>query len=81
MINERRAVLVRVQIANSQALTHQSEMALSVSGILQRDGVSVLNTNQRPGFATVIRPVQTPDSVTNDNGVVSLALAPDAVLS
>ena len=70
MINERRAVLVRVQIANSQALTHQSEMALSVSGILQRDGVSVLNTNQRPGFATVIRPVQTPDSVTNDNGVV-----------
>lgn len=70
MINERRAVLVRVQITNPLAIANQSEIALSVSGVLQRDGVSVLNTNQRPGFATVIRLAQKPDSVTNDDGVV-----------
>ena len=38
--------------------------------LLQPDGISVLNTNQRPGFATVICPATKPDSVTNDNGVV-----------
>jgi len=70
MINERRVVLIRVQITNPLATANQSEIALSVSGTLQRDGVSVLNTNQRPGFATVIRPVQKPDSVTNDDGVI-----------
>ncbi len=70
MINERRAVLVRVQITNPLAVANQSEIALSVSGALQPDGISVLNTNQRPGFATVIRPVQKPDSVANDDGVV-----------
>jgi hypothetical protein len=80
MINECRAVLVRVQITNPLAIADQSEIALSVSGALQRDGVSVLNTNQRPGFATVIWPVQMPDSVTNNDGVVrwrwNLTLSP-----
>jgi hypothetical protein len=70
MINERRAVLVRVRITNPLAIANHSEIALSVSGALQPDGFSVLNTNQRPGFATVIQPVQKPDSVTNDDGVV-----------
>ena len=30
----------------------------------------MLNTNQRPGFVTVICPATKPDAVTNDNGVV-----------
>lgn len=82
MINERRAVLVRVQITNPLTTAVQSEIALSVSGALRPDEVSVLNTNQRPGFATVICPVQKPDSMTNDEGVVrwrwNLTLAPHA---
>lgn len=80
MINERRAVLLRVQITNPLATAVQSEIALSVSGALRPDGVSVLNTNQRPGFATVISPVQKPDSITNDEGVIrwrwNLTLSP-----
>ena len=70
MINEQRAVLVRVQIANPSTTKTNVELALSVSGLLQPDGISVLNTNQRPGFATVVCPATKPDSVTNDNGVV-----------
>jgi hypothetical protein len=70
MINEQRAVLVRVQIANPSGTKTNVEMALSVSGSLQPDGISVLNTNQRPGFATVICPATKPSSVTNDHGVV-----------
>ena len=70
MINEQRAVLVRVQVANPLSIRTNVELALSVSGWLQPDGISVLNTNQRPGFATVVCPVRKPDSVTNDNGVI-----------
>jgi len=70
MINEQRAVLVRVQIANPTMTKTNVEMALSVSGLLQPDGISILNTNQRPGFATVVCPATKPDSVTNDNGFV-----------
>ena len=70
MINEQRGVMVRVQIANSSETKTNVELALSLSGWLQSDGISVLNTNQRPGFATITRPATKPDSVTNDNGVV-----------
>ncbi|HSY18225.1 MAG TPA: hypothetical protein VK815_07825 [Candidatus Acidoferrales bacterium] len=70
MINEQRAVLVRVQIANPSMTKTNVEVALSVSGLLQPDGISVLNTNQRPGFATVICPATKPDSVTNDHSVI-----------
>jgi hypothetical protein len=70
MINEQRAVLVRVQIANPSATKTNVEFAVSLSGWLQSDGISVLNTNQRPGFATAVRPATKPDSVTNDSGVV-----------
>jgi len=70
MINEQRAVLVRVQIANPAATKTHIELTLSVSGILQADGISVLNTSQRPGFVTVICPATKPDAVTNDNGIV-----------
>ena len=70
MINEQRAVLVHVQIANPTATKTNIELTLSVPGDLQADGISVLNTNQRPGFVTVICPVTKPDTVTNDNGIV-----------
>ena len=71
MINEQRAVMVRVQILNVSTTKTNVELALSVSGCLQPDTISVLNTNQRPGFATVVCPSAKPDSVTNDHGVVS----------
>lgn len=70
MINEQRAVLVHIQIANPATTKTNLELALSVSGILQADGISVLNTSQRPGFVTVICPSIKPDAVTNDNGIV-----------
>ena len=70
MINEQRAVLVRIQIANPAATETNTELTLSVSGGLQADGISVLNTNQRPGFVTAICPATKPDAVTNDNGVI-----------
>ena len=70
MINEQRAVLVRIQIANPSAVKTNVEIELSVSGVLQPDTISVLNTNQRPGFATVICPATKAGSVTGDNGVI-----------
>lgn len=70
MINEQRAVLVRIEITNPGTTETNAEFTLSVPGDLQADGISVLNTKQRKGFATVIYPATKPDSVTNDNGVV-----------
>ena len=70
MINEQRAVLVRVQITNPAATQTNVELTLSVPGMLQADGISVLNTNQRPGFVTVICPATKPDAVTNDNSII-----------
>jgi hypothetical protein len=70
MINEQRAVLVRIQIANPATTQTNVELTLSVSGSLQADGISVLNTSQRPGFVTVICPATKPDAVTNDNGII-----------
>ena len=70
MINEQRAVLVRIQIANPATTQTNVELTLSVSGSLQADGISVLNTSQRPGFVTVICPAAKPDAVTNDNGII-----------
>ena len=70
MINEQRAVLVRIQIANPAATKTNVELILSVSGSLQADGITVLNTSQRPGFVTVISPATKPDAVTNDNGII-----------
>ena len=71
MINEQRAVLVRVtkspirrrpkQILSSRCWSRES---------CQADGLSVLNTSQRPGFVTVICPATKPDAVTNDHGVI-----------
>lgn len=70
MINEQRAVLERVKISNPSATDTKIELVLSVSGQLQLDGISVLNTEQRPGFATAVCPVSTPNSVIHKNGAV-----------
>src|SRR5260221_1674072 len=70
MINEQRAVLVRIQIANPATTRTNIELTLSVSGILRADGISVLNTSQRPGFVTGICPATKPGAVTNDNGII-----------
>ena len=37
---------------------------------MQPDGISALNSTQRPGFATVVRPVQKPDTVSSDKDTV-----------
>ncbi len=70
MINEQRAVLVRIQITNPAATQTNVELTLSVPGILRADGISVLNTNQRSGFVTVISPATKPDTVTNNDGII-----------
>jgi hypothetical protein len=70
MINEQRAVLVRIGITNPGTTETNAEFTLSVPGDLQTDGISVLNTKQRKGYVTVICPATKPDVVTSHNGVV-----------
>lgn len=70
MINEQRAVLVRIAIINPGADKTNTTVMLSVAGDLQPDGTSALNTKQRKGWVTVIRPASRPDLVTNDGGAV-----------
>ena len=70
MINEKRAVLVRVNIQNLGAVHIKSEIELSVAGALQSDRLTVLNATQRQGYATAIRPAQNPNSTTSENGVI-----------
>ncbi len=70
MINEQRAVLLRARITNSSSIKTNIQLTLSVSGILQADGITALNSSQRPGFVTVICPATKPDVVTHDNGIV-----------
>lgn len=70
MINEQRAVLVQIQISNPSTVKTNIELVLTVPGLLQPNGISVLNMNQRPGFVTVVCPATKPDGVTNENGVI-----------
>ncbi len=81
MINEQRAVLVRIEITNPGTTERSTALTLSVPGDLQTDGISVLNAKQRKGFVTAVRPATKPDAVTNDNGIVhwrwSLSLPPE----
>ena len=70
MINEQRAVLVRIEITNPATTKTNIEITLSIPGMLQADGISVLNTNQRPGFVTAICPSRKPDAVANDSGII-----------
>ena len=70
MIYEQRAVLENIKITNPSPVNTNTEFTLSVPGNLQADGVSVINTNQRPGYVTVICPATTPNTVTTSNGNV-----------
>jgi hypothetical protein len=70
MINEQRAVLVRMTITNPGTTARKAVFALSVSGTLQPDGLSVLNTAQRKGFVTMVCPVQKPDTVSTATDVI-----------
>jgi hypothetical protein len=64
MVNERRAVLVRVRVSNPSKEAREITLALTTAGT---NGV---NTTQRKGVTTVTRPVQKPDSVVNSEGNV-----------
>ncbi|HLZ53056.1 MAG TPA: hypothetical protein VKS19_01125, partial [Verrucomicrobiae bacterium] len=81
MINEQRAVLVRIEITNPGTTEKSTALTLSVPGDLQTDGISVLNAKQRKGFVTAVCPATKPDAVTNGNGIVhwhwSLSLPPE----
>lgn len=70
MINEQRAVLIRIEITNPFPTERSTDVVLSVPGDLQPDGISVVNTKQRQGFVTVICPATKPDAVTRDNDIV-----------
>jgi len=70
MINEQRAVLVRIEITNPGTTARSTELRLSVPGDLQTDGITVLNAKQRKGFVTAIRPAPKPDAVTIGHGNV-----------
>jgi hypothetical protein len=69
MIDEQRAVLVRIQISNPAATKTNVELTLSVPGILT-DVKSALNTGQRPGYLSVVRPATKPDAILNDQGMI-----------
>ena len=60
MINEQRAVLVRIEITNPGPTETNAEFTLSVPGGLWPDHKSVLNLKQRPGFVTAICPAMGP---------------------
>ena len=70
LINERRAVLVRVRVSNPGTTGREVALALSSPGTLHADGVSAGNKTQRKGVTTVTRPVQKPVSVATDEGKV-----------
>jgi hypothetical protein len=82
MLNERRAVLVRVRVSNPGTTNREVVLALTTPGTASADRVSALNTTQRKGFATVTRPVQKPASIFADSGRVrwewKASLAPGA---
>lgn len=70
MVNERRAVLVRLRIINPGEAAREVALTLSSPGELDRDGVSVSNSTQREGVTTRTSPVQKPDQVVADAGNV-----------
>ncbi len=70
MINEQRGALCRITATNTTAKVLKTTVTLHVPGVLQADGVGVVNRTQRANFVSVARPALKPDSVTTDtNGV------------
>ncbi len=71
MINEQRAVLVRLRVSNPTTTPKLVHLALSVAGVLQPDGQSAINIPERPpGYVTFVRMVKKPDNATNENDLV-----------
>jgi hypothetical protein len=70
MVNEQRGVLCRITATNATAKPLKTKITLLVPGLLQADGVGVVNRTQRANFVSVVRPARKPDSVTTEtNGV------------
>lgn len=63
MVNEERTVLCQISAHNTTHLVRQVQLALHVPGVLQADGVGVVNTTQRDGVTSVVRPSLKPDTV------------------
>lgn len=66
MVNEERTVLCQISARNNTPVIRQFRLALRVPGSLQTDGVGVVNTTQRNGVTSVIRPSLKPDTVIVD---------------
>lgn len=63
MVNEERTVLCRISARNKTPVHRKFRLALRIPGILQPDGVGVVNTTQRPGITAIVRPCRKPDTV------------------
>jgi hypothetical protein len=70
MVNEERTVLSQVSARNNTHLPRQFRLALHVPGVLQADGVGVVNNTQRDGVTSVVRPSRKPDEVMVDGADV-----------
>lgn len=71
LVNQSRGVLERIDVSNPSNKAIETTLALQVTGVLRPNGVSILNTRQRPGHATIVAVVQKPDITTNQAGVVT----------
>lgn len=70
MINQKRGIPCRINVANNDRSRRQIHVALRVPGKLEPDGLGVYNNTQRRGVVSVVRPSRKPDSVTTDKEAV-----------
>jgi len=70
MINEQRGVLCAVTATNTAPTPRTFSLSLRVPGILQPDGVGVVNTTQRGGTTSCVMPSRKPDAVKAEKGEV-----------
>ena len=71
MVNEQRGVLCRICVANTTSKPMKTLLALSMQGVLETDGIGVINETQRKNVVSVVRPSRKPDLVTTETNVVS----------
>ena len=72
LVHEQRGVLSNITFKNTTLLTRTFEVALSMPGSLQADGIGVANTFQRAGNISIIRPTRKPDHVEIDAYIVAI---------
>jgi hypothetical protein len=70
MINEQRGALCRIMATNTTSKSLKTTLTLRVPGILQVDGVGVVNSVQRTHVVSVMRPSRQPDSVTREKEII-----------